>query len=109
MQYPGLFGTSFHVAARLLLGTSILSLCAADALAQETGAPATEAVTVTGSRIEQPGFTSPTPVQAVTAGNMDKVALTVREAIATLPAVVTTGGGQQTSSGACGSRNRRTA
>jgi iron complex outermembrane receptor protein len=99
MQYPGLFGTSFRVAACLLLGASSVSLGATGALAQNSGAPATEAVTVTGSRIEQPGFTSPTPVQAVTAETMDKVALTVGDALATLPAVVPTGGANQTSSG----------
>jgi iron complex outermembrane receptor protein len=99
MQYPGLIGTSFRVAACLLMGASIVSLAATGALAQGAGAPATEAVTVTGSRIEQPGFTSPTPVQAVTAETMDKIALTVGDALATLPAVVPTGGANQTSSG----------
>jgi outer membrane receptor protein involved in Fe transport len=84
---------------QIALGTSALALGAGQALAQDAAAPGTESVVVTGSRIEQPGFTSPTPVQAVNADVMDKVALTVGDALSTLPAVVPTGGANQTSSG----------
>jgi len=99
MGYREPLHTSSRIALRMLLGASIFSLYAATAQAQQPGEPGTETVTVTGSRIEQPGFVAPTPVQAVTADVMDKVALTVGDALATLPAVVPTGGANQTSSG----------
>ena len=86
----------------LMAGSSVLVLSIMPALAQqatEPGAPATEAVVVTGSRIAEPGFSSPTPVQAVTIETVDKVALTLGDGLATLPAVVPTGGANQTSSG----------
>lgn len=84
----------------LMAGSSLLALSMAPALAQQVEeAPATEAVVVTGSRIAEPGFSSPTPVQAVTVETVDKVALTLGDGLATLPAVVPTGGANQTSSG----------
>ncbi|HVV28023.1 MAG TPA: TonB-dependent receptor [Rhizomicrobium sp.] len=83
---------------RLALSTSVLALTISPSLAQET-AEGTESVVVTGSRIAEPGFTSPTPVQAVTGAVIDKVATTVGDALATLPSVVPTGGANQTASG----------
>jgi len=83
---------------RLFVGASVFALSAVPAVAQD-GGNNVESVIVTGSRIEQPGFTSPTPVQAVSADVMSKVALTVGDALATLPAVVPTGGANQTASG----------
>lgn len=83
---------------RLLLGSSAMALMLSPAFAQDA-AEGTEAVIVTGSRIAEPGFTSPTPVQAVTAETIDKVATTIGDALATLPAVVPTGGANQTASG----------
>jgi outer membrane receptor protein involved in Fe transport len=91
------FVRSARLGMRLMLSCSALALAIGPAIAQ--AADNTESVVVTGSRIEQPGFTSPTPVQAVTADVMDKVALTIGDALATLPAVVPTGGANQTSSG----------
>lgn len=92
----------FRVAS-LMLGTSALALLAIPALAQSAAdsdsASRVESVTVTGSRIVQPGFTAPTPVQAVTGVVMDKVALTMGDALATLPSVVPTTGATQTNSG----------
>lgn len=82
---------------RFLLSTSALALMIGPALAQQDAG--TEAVVVTGSRISEPGFTSPTPVQAVNADVIDKVATTLGDALATLPSVVPTGGANQTSSG----------
>ena len=82
---------------RFLLSTSALALMIGPALAQEATQP--ESVVVTGSRITEPGFTSPTPVQAVSADVIDKVATTLGDALATLPSVVPTGGANQTSSG----------
>src|SRR5262249_46939343 len=93
------FVRSARIGLRFMLGCSALALATGTALAQAAEGTGTETVVVTGSRIEQPGFTSPTPVQAVTADVMDKVALTVGDALATLPAVVPTGGATQTSSG----------
>jgi len=84
---------------RLMMGANAIALMIGAAQAQPADSAATETVVVTGSRIEQPGFTAPTPVQAVTADVMDKVALTMGDALATLPAVVPTGGANQTSSG----------
>ena len=68
---------------RFLLSTSALALMFGPALAQEPSQ--TESVVVTGSRITEPGFTSPTPVQAVSADVIDKVATTLGDALATLP------------------------
>src|ERR1700744_1192379 len=82
---------------RFLLSTSALALMIGPALAQDASQP--ESVVVTGSRITEPGFTSPTPVQAVNADVIDKVATTLGDALATLPSVVPTGGANQTSSG----------
>jgi iron complex outermembrane recepter protein len=86
-------------ARRLMLSSSALVLMISPALAQSAAPGDTEAVVVTGSRIAEPGFTSPTPVQAITAEVIDKVAMTLGDALATLPSVVPTGGANQTSSG----------
>ena len=92
-------GFHFRIAKRAMFGASLLSLCAVHALAQAVAETGTESVVVTGSRITEPGFTTPTPVQAVTADVIDKVATTIGDALATLPSVVPTGGANQTSSG----------
>jgi len=87
---------------RLMLGTSAFALLVGPALAQNAASPANDAsetVEVTGTRITQPGYTAPTPVQAVTGEVIDKVATTIGDALATLPSVVPTGGANQTSSG----------
>src|SRR5271155_5482238 len=97
------FVSSHLRVASLMLGTSALALLAAPAFAQNAtdsdSAGSVESVVVTGSRIVQPGFTAPTPVQAVTGLVMDKVALTMGDALATLPSVVPTTGATQTNSG----------
>lgn len=89
-----------NVRLGLMLGTSVLALAIAPAFAQQAADNSgTEAVVVTGSRITQPGFSAPTPVQAVSAEAIDKTAMTLGDGLATLPAVVPTGGANQTSSG----------
>jgi len=86
-----------NLVARLMLASSALALTSVSAFAQ--GEAETEAVVVTGSRIMQPGFSTPTPVMAITADVIDKSALTVGDALATLPSITPTGGAQQTNSG----------
>ena len=108
---------------------AIIFMCSAPASAQSAAAPAqdddssmqlprapeagaTDAgpsaadIVVTGSRVARPGFTSPTPVTALSSAELAKSSpSTVSEALRTLPALTNTSGTQRNSGSAGGGQS----
>lgn len=108
---------------------AIMFMCSAPASAQSAGAPAQDDdssmqlprapeagaadagpsaadIVVTGSRVARPGFTSPTPVTALSSAELAKSSpSTVSEALRTLPALTNTSGTQRNSGSAGGGQS----